>query len=178
MIPEGKISGVALALHETFGVTEFEDIRPITKGLSSDLVFRVIVRGSPFLLRVMTRMDERNDPVRIFTCMSAAAEAGLAPRVLYSNPEDGIAITEFIKTVPFPPARALVLLPQTLRSLHRLPPFPKAFNYVTAHKGFIWRFRSAGLLPHDEVEEVFCRYEQICAAYPRLDADMVSSTWT
>ncbi|MFZ3343223.1 MAG: phosphotransferase, partial [Terriglobales bacterium] len=56
-----------------------------------------------------------------------------------------------------------------------LPPFPKAFNYVTAHNGFIWRFRTANLLPKDEVEEVFARYEQVCAVYPRVDSDMVSS---
>ena len=43
MIPEGKISGVARALRETFGVTEFEDIHRVTKGLSSDLGFRVVV---------------------------------------------------------------------------------------------------------------------------------------
>jgi hypothetical protein len=61
-------------------VTEFDDIRRVTKGLSSDLVFRIVVKGSPFLLRIIPRMDERNDPVRIFTCMKAAAIAGLAPR--------------------------------------------------------------------------------------------------
>jgi hypothetical protein len=55
-----------------------------------------------------------------------------------------------------------------------LPPFPKVFNYVTAHNGFIWRFRKAGLLPMGEIEEIFTRYEQVCAAYPRLDSDMVS----
>ncbi|HYW44366.1 MAG TPA: hypothetical protein VE959_16005 [Bryobacteraceae bacterium] len=98
----------------------------MTKDLSSDLVFRIVVKGSPFLLRIMTRMDERNDPVRVFTCMKAAATAGLAPPVLYSNTEDGIAIIDWIETVPFPAAQALVQLPATLRRLHVLPAFPKA----------------------------------------------------
>jgi len=146
----------------------------MTKGLSWDLVFRIVVQGSPFLLRIMTRIDERNDPVRQFTCMKAAAEAGLAPRVRYTNAEDGISITDFVEAIPFPVAQALVELPRTLRRLHALPLFPKAFNYVTAHNGFIWRFRNAGLVPKGKIEEIFTRYEQICAVYPRLDADMVS----
>jgi len=62
-----------------------------------------------------------------------------------------------------------------LRKLHTLPPFPKTFNYVTAHNGFIWRFRAANILPKSEVEEIFTRYEQVCAVYPRLGSDMVSS---
>jgi hypothetical protein len=45
---------------------------------------------------------------------------------------------------------------------------------VTAHNFFIWRLRVSGLLSGGEIEEVFRRYEQICAAYPRLDADLVS----
>jgi thiamine kinase-like enzyme len=106
--------------------------------------------------------------------MKAAAEAALAPRVLYSNTEDGIAIIDFIEAVPLPATQALVLLPATLRNLHRLPRFPKAFNYVTAHNGFIWRFRTAGVLPQGEIKEVFRRYDQICAVYPRVDADLVS----
>jgi Phosphotransferase enzyme family len=174
MIPAEKNAGVARALRETFDVTEFDDIRRVTKGLSSDLVFRIVVKGSPFLLRIIPRMDERNDPVRIFTCMKAAAVAGLAPRVLYSNAEDGIAIIDLIEEVPLPATTALVLLPTTLQTLHRLPPFPKAFNYVTAHNGFIWRFRTAGVLPQYEIEEVFRQYDQICAVYPRVDADLVS----
>lgn len=146
----------------------------MTKGLSSDLVFRIVVRGSPYLLRIMTRIDERMDPARIFACMRAAAEGGLTPFVRYSNAENGISITDFVEAVPFPATEALVQLPSTLRRLHALPLFPKTFNYVTAHKGFIWRFRHAGLLPANEVEEVFSRYEKVCAAYPRLDSDMVS----
>jgi len=174
MIPQEKSAAVHRGLHEAFGATDLEDIRKMTKGLSSDLIFRIVVRGSPYLLRIMTRIDERMDPGRIFACMSAAAEAGLAPRVRYSNAEDGISITDFVEAVPFPETQALVQLPATLQRLHALPPFPKAFNYVTAHNGFIWRFRKAGLLPKGEIEEIFTRYEQVCAAYPRLDSDMVS----
>jgi hypothetical protein len=120
-------------------------------------------------------MNERNDPVRIFACMKAAAEAGLAPRVLYTNVEDGVAIIDWIETAPLPTTQALVHLAATLRRLHALQPFPKTFNYVTAHKIFIWRLRTAGLLPEGEIEEVFRSYERICAVYPRLDPDMVSS---
>jgi hypothetical protein len=174
MIPEEKKVGVARALREAFGATEFEDIRRMGRGLGSGLAFRIVVRGSPFLLRVITRIDEINDPRRQFSCMQAAAEAGLAPRVHYINPEDGISITDFVEAVRFPATQALVQLPGRLRQLHSMPPFPKTFNYVTAHKGFIWRFRAAGLLPGGEIEEVFPRYEQVCAAYPRLDSDMVS----
>ena len=174
MIPEDKSAAVARGLSEAFGVTAPEAIERITRGLSSDLIFRIVVRGQPYLLRVMTRMDERLDPARIFASMTAASNAGLTPRVRYSSVEDGVSITDFVKAVPLPVGQARVLLPEMLRRLHLLPAFPKTFNYVTAHNGFIWRFRKAGLLGTDEIEQVFTRYEQVCAVYPRLDADMVS----
>ncbi len=174
MIPQEKSAAVSRGLDAAFGSRSIEDIRRITRGLSSDLELRIVVQGSPYLLRIMTRIDERNDPTRVFACMKAAAEAGLAPRILYSNDAEGIAITDWIETVPFPTAQALVHLPATLRRLHLLPPFPKTFNYLTAHKFFIWKLRTAGLLPEPEIEEVFGGYERICAVYPRLDADLVS----
>ena len=175
MIPHEKSAAVSRGLREAFGTTAIEDIRAMPKGLSSDLAFRIIVHGSPFLLKIMTRIDERNDPQRIFAAMKAEAEADLSPRVWHANTEDGISITDFVETVPFPVTEALVRTPGMLRRLHALPPFPKTFNYVTAHNGFIWRFRTANLLPKSEVEEIFTRYEQVCAVYPRLDSDMVSS---
>jgi len=174
MIPLEKMAAVTEGLREAFGATDFTDICRVNQVLSSDFVFRIVVRGSPYLLRVMTRIDERNDPVRQFTCMQAAAEGGVAPRVLHANTEDGILITDFVEAAPFCQAQALTLIPATLKKLHALPPFPKVFNYVTAHNGFIWRFRSANLVATSEIEEVFRRYDQVCAAYPRLNTDMVS----
>ncbi len=173
LIPQEKCAAVSRALREAFNTAEIDDIQSITKGLSSDLVYRVVMQGSAFILKIMTRIDERNDPARIFASMRLASEAGLAPRIRYSSIEDGISIIEFVESLPFPPEEALARLPATLRRLHALPPFPKTFNYVTAHNGFIWRFRSANLLPFHEVQEVFGRYAELCAVYPRLDSDIV-----
>ena len=174
MIPQDKIAAVSTGLSNALGTTEIQEIRQIPRGLGPELFFRIIVKGSPYLLRIMTRLNEQNDPARIFTCMQTAAQAGLAPRVLYASTEDGIAILDWIDSVPLPAEQALLQLPATLRKLHALPLFPKTFNYVTSHNYFIWRLRDAGLLPQPEVEEVFRRYLQICATYPRLDADFVS----
>ncbi len=174
MIPQDKLAPVAQGLLEAFGTIDFSGISKITSGLSSDLIFRMVVHESPYLLRVMTRIDERNDPVRHFACVKVAAEGGLAPRVLYANTEDGILITDFVEEAPFSERQALTLIPATLGNLHALPPFPTAFNYVTMHKGFIWKFRTANLVPASEIEEGFARYDQVCAVYPRLDTDIVS----
>src|SRR5262249_34858096 len=122
MIPQEKSAAVSRGLSEAFGVTDFEDIRRMTQGLSSALVFRIVVQGSPFLLRIITRTDSSNDPARPFTCMRAAADAGLAPRVWYTSIEDRICITDFVEEVPFPATEALVRMPRTLQMLHALPP--------------------------------------------------------
>lgn len=175
MIPQDKSAAVERGLQEAFGTTTIDEISRMTRGLSSDLVFRIAVNGAPYLLRIMTRINEQMDPQRIYACMRAASEAGLTPHVHYANTDDGVSITDFVEARPMPISEASHLLPRTLRTLHSLPPFPKEFNFVTAHNGFIWRFRKAALLPQAEIEEAFARYDQICASYPRLDADMVSS---
>jgi hypothetical protein len=174
MIPEEKIEAVSRGLREAFGITSFEDICMLTKGLSTALVFRIVVRGSPYLLRIITRTDAINDPTRQFACMSAAAEAGLAPRVLYTSIPDRISITDFVEAVPFPITDALVRMPQTLRRLHTLAPFSKAMNYETLG-GFIRKFQDANILPAAETGEVLARYAEVADIYPRHEPDMVSS---
>ena len=170
-------------LREAFGVTAFEDIRMLTRGHSSSLVFRIVVRGSPFLLKIIMRTD---DPTRHFACMKAAAEAGLAPRVWYTSIPDQVSITGFVEAVPFPVTDALVRMPAALRTLHALPPFPGVPNHLntscmflinkgTAVDGFIQRFQAANILPQGESEELFARYAQLAAVYPHHDPDMVSS---
>jgi hypothetical protein len=177
MIPESKNAAVARGLQEAFGVTEFEDIRMLTAGLSSALVFRVVVRGCAYLLRIITRTDAMSEPTRQFGCMKSAAEAGLAPRVWYTSVEDRVSITDFVEARPLPTTEALVRLPVTLRALHTLPPFPsfRLGNYLDAMDGFVKKFQAAKILPESETEELFQLYARVRSIYPGDDSDMVSS---
>src|SRR5258708_35101676 len=127
MIPQEKSAAVTRALHDAFGVTEIEDIRMMTKGNATSGVFRIVVRGSPFLLKIIMRTD---DPTRHYTNMKAAAEAGLAPRVWYTSIEDKISISDFVEEAPFPVVDALVRLPAALRTLQALPPIAGAPNHI------------------------------------------------
>lgn len=181
MIPTEKSEAVTRGLREAFGVSEFEDISRITIGRTSSLVFRIVVRGLPYLLKIITRAE---DPSRHYTSMRAAAKQGLAPQVLYTNVEDHISITDFVEAEPLPASEALVLLPALLRKLHELPPFGRApfntsctflLNKGSGLHGFLDKFQAANLLPKVESEEFIARCAEVAALYPYDDAEMVSS---
>src|SRR3954466_5896085 len=99
MIPEEKSAAVSRGLREAFGVTEVEEIRELAGGRGLNPVFRIVVRGSAFLLRINMRAGILTDH---YTCMRAAAEAGLSPHVWYTSVEDRLSITDFVEAVPFP----------------------------------------------------------------------------
>lgn len=186
MIPEAKTAAVTRALREAFGVTDFEEIRLMTAGLSSALVFRIVVRGHPYLLRVITRTDANTDPTRQFTCLKIAAEAGVTPRVWYTSIEDRVAIMDFVEARAFPITERVVRLAVTLRALHALSPFPKLVNdYDTAptfllrssalKESFIQSFQAAKVLPDSETEELLQLYTRVASVYPHSVSDLVSS---
>jgi aminoglycoside phosphotransferase (APT) family kinase protein len=175
VIPEEKKPAVERALQEAFGVKEFEDLRELTAGLSSALVFRIVVRGRPYLLRVITRTDAMGDPTRQFACMKRGVDAGIAPRVWYASVEDRISITDFVEARPFSLAEARVRMPVTLRTLHALPAFPRVVNYFEFVDGAIKRFKAAQILPASETEELFQLYSRVQSVYPRQDSEWVAS---
>jgi hypothetical protein len=187
MIPSEKSAAVTRSLREAFGVTTFEEIREIDKGRTLALVYRIVVQGTPYLLRIISDLQMRMiSPVRQFTCMQIVAEAGIAPRVHYASIEDGISITDFVEEVPFAAAEALVRMPTLLRALHGLPAFPKgtdAFDtsaMFLLHKGagldgFFQTFLAKNILAKAEGEQLVAWHAQLAAVYPQNDGDMVSS---
>lgn len=181
IIPQEKIAAVNRGLEKAFGVAACDDIHDLTERPGSNRAFRIVVRGTRYLLRINTRPG---DMARHFHCMQAAAEAGLAPRVLYADAEDRISITEFVNAVPFPATTALHLVPATLRRLHALPAFPIApfnttctflLNKGPALDGFLLKFRSSKMLPADEIEAVLAHYVRLAEAYSNLEPDTVPS---
>ena len=181
MIPQEKIEAATRALNEAFGVPAFDHIQDLTERPGSNLAFRIVVRGSAYLLRINTRAG---DMARHFNCMQAAAEAGLAPRIRYSSVEDRISITDFVETIPFPATEALRRIPAALRILHALPPFPVApfnttctflLNKGPALDGFLQKCRAANILPDRQLEELFAEYERLATTYSALIPDLAPS---
>ena len=64
MIPQEKSEAVTRGLREAFGVTGFEDISQITGVTPRPLSFASSLRGSPYLLKIITRAE---DPTRHYT---------------------------------------------------------------------------------------------------------------
>jgi thiamine kinase-like enzyme len=173
-IPETKITAVRDALQITFGVNEYEDISQLTAGLSSALIFRIVVFGKPYLLRIITRTDAMGDPSHYYRCMKPAAEAGLAPRIWYAGIEDRISITDFIDAKVFPIGEARLKMPALLKRLHSLPPFPYRVNFFDFVDGLVRKFQDTKILPGNMTEELFHLYSNISSVYPRNMQDMVS----
>ena len=187
MIPQEKSAAVTRGVRDAFGVSEFDDIQQITKGHTNSLVFRIVVRGTPYLLKIIVRAE---DPTRHYACMEAAAEAGVAPRVWHTNVEDKISITDYVVAEPLARREARVRVPALLRTLHALAPFGRApFNTTCTFllhrgagltrgpmlEGFLQKFRGDKMLPDAECEELFARYAEVSAVYPYEDAEMVAS---
>jgi thiamine kinase-like enzyme len=182
IIPESKIEAVERALMTAFGRTDVESIELLTGGLSTALVYKIVVDGKPWVLRIIMNINPISDPARHYACMTAAARAGVAPAVLYTSVEDALAISEFIPSEPLRSYvrdlsdRMLVQLAEMIRTTQSITPlFPPLTNFLDAIDGMIEEFKASGLLPESATEEHFNRYTEIQRVYPRHDPDLVSS---
>jgi hypothetical protein len=87
-------------LREAFGVTELEDISRITLGQTSSLVFRIVVGGSPYLLKIITRararfsqaVEDRDEVLNRDGCVAIAYEQGVL-----AGPDGGCPVNAFFE---------------------------------------------------------------------------------
>jgi thiamine kinase-like enzyme len=180
LIPESKVEAVEKALQQAFKTKTVESIVPLAGGLSSALVYKIVVHDKPYVLRLIMEINPLSEPVRQYTCMKLAADAGVAPHVYYASTEDALSITEFIQTVPFAGNISsrdalLIELAKTIKRIHSTPLFPKLVNYLDGIDGFIQDFKASRILPESATAELFSLYSHIQQAYPRYDTDVVSS---
>lgn len=180
VIPAAKLDAVQSALQATFNTTTVEAIDLLAGGLSSALVYKVVIGGKAYVLRLVMEIDELRDPARQFTCMQHAADAGIAPAVHYTNVEQALAITDFITSKPWPGELAtqearLLTLAHTIKAIHTLPLFPSLVNFLDGIDLFIQQFQALDLLPARATAAHFSAYAEIQKVYPRQDADLVSS---
>lgn len=139
-VPEPHRAAVRQALLEAFPGESIAALTPLTGGQSGALVYRVDHGERRSVLRLVVNPNAFNSPARQFAAMEAAARAGIAPAVRYSNSVTGIAISAFVTTSgrtwreDFHQAPALVgRLGERVRKLHDGPdlaPFLDAFECI------------------------------------------------
>ena len=175
MLSENKQVAIKTALQSAFGVSTYEDISELTSGLSNALVLRIVVQGKAFLLKI-ARTDILSDPtLYYYTCMKSAAEAGIAPKVWYTNVEDGISITDYVELKPFPLTEAKNKMADVLSRLHSISPFAKTIHSLDTMNRFAPKFRETKILSGNIAEELFGSIELITRVYPRRKEDLVPS---
>lgn len=180
LLPEAKLNAVETALQIAFNTTQVDTVRLLTGGLSSALVYKIVVGGKPYVLRLVMEINQLTDPARQFVCMNTAATAGVAPLVHYASVADAVTITDFIEATPLSTHFAaaedrLLIVVKTIKTLHATPLFPKLVNFLDGVDLFIDRFKALALLPENVTTEHLAYYAEIQKAYPRHDPDLVSS---
>ena len=180
-LPEHHRPAVTRGLIVAFGVATLDSASPVSGGLSGAAVYRIEVGGVAYLLRIQNGRDAIRDPARGHACMKIAAEAGLAPRVLYACDDDGVAITDFIVQRPpasDPVAARAALIPQlgqAVRALHAAPPFPPLIDYLDGVEGLVGQVLMSGLPTPAQMQRLQSVRDRLFAAYRRLAPDPVSS---
>ncbi len=172
---------VRTALIKSFGTAEAEACVAVDGGLSGAGVYRIRVGGIPYLLKVETQRDALNDPARWYPAMRAAAEAALAPRVVYACAEDGVAIMDYLPTRSLHEDYAgtredmLVELAQAVRLLHETPAFPPLIDYLDGVAEMFDRFAGLGFVPAAALAPYRQAFDEVAAVYRRLPPELVSS---
>lgn len=174
MIPENKQPAVHKALQKAFQVDAFEHCEQLTKGLSGALVYKMIIQGMPYLVRVITRTG-RDQPAYYFDCLQAAANAGFAPKIHYLNIDDGISVTDYIEGKIFPVAEARVAMADMLRGLHKLPKFSHQMLFFETSDNFLQKFLDSNIVPLNDIKQILESYATIGKVYPRYDEENLVS---
>jgi aminoglycoside phosphotransferase (APT) family kinase protein len=173
-IPAGKEAAVARALDRAFPGKTLGTAAPVRGGASGAHIFRLEIDAQSFVMRIESGRDAYRDPARHYTCLAIAAEGGVAPRLHYANPEDGVAIIDFVPADDGPslPER-LTVIARTLRALHDTPTFPALVDHLDGLGHILLHVRD--VLATDVAAQQAQLYQQCLAAYPRGELEIVSS---
>lgn len=179
ILPPHKLPAVENALQQTFGTTTVASIELMTRGLSPALVYKIGVNDKAYILRIVMATNELVDPAREYTCLRMAADAGIAPPVLYADADAAVSICAFIAGPPIwegLPDKNVQLkrIAEKVKDIHSLPLFPPLINFLEGMTHFRDRFLEMKMFPESTTAEHFRHFDRIKAVYP-IHEDLVSS---
>lgn len=126
------------ALSEVFNTTQAESVERLLKGMSSPGLYKISVEGNAYVVRFCNTKRSLEDKQRELDAMLSASKRGLAPKVIYSNLEDGLIIMDYIDPIPTNPFSkdSLRLLGTGIRQIHEGPTFGRSASIFDVLKYF------------------------------------------
>jgi aminoglycoside phosphotransferase (APT) family kinase protein len=169
-VPSARRDSARSAVREVLGSTPVSALRPVSGGASA-LVYRIDTSERPYLLRIESSASGLHHRDH-YAAMNSAVEAGIAPRLHFANPDQGISVMDFVAQRPLQeyPGGVPTLVRDLGTLVRRLQdsvafPTPPIFYEEVIRRMFAFlrgsRVFAAGLLdPHHE------GLERIAEAYP------------
>lgn len=177
-----QLPAVRKALRAAFGTEVMDGCAPLSGGLSGAGLWRIRVGGIAYVLKVeAAERDALRDPHRSYRCLKLAAEACLAPRVRYADPDDGVAISDHVEarslTLDYAGSRAdlVVELAQAVRALHAIEGFPPLVDYLDGLAALVDRVAGSGTVAAEALAAPLAAWARLYAACKGLEPRPVSS---
>jgi aminoglycoside phosphotransferase (APT) family kinase protein len=158
---EAAWTAIAHAERTAYPGATLESVTVLSGGMSGALVYLVRLGGHELVLRIVAQRTPLNDPARAQECAQRAADAGVAPPVLYANVETGVSLTLRVVPPTVPVPRDAAQLGALLRSLHRAPKFPTYLTTFEAIDGGLAQLARHGVPLPSLVRDVVDAYRAI-----------------
>jgi aminoglycoside phosphotransferase (APT) family kinase protein len=162
-----------------FGAGAATALTPLSGGISGAMLFRVDVRGRPYLLRLEGVPSPLRNPHQ-YESMRIAADANVAPKLLHVDEVHGLMIGDFIAQQPlrsYPGGRAGLVqaFGALLRRVQAAPAFPYFVDYPDIVSRLFAHVVRTGLFAQGLLDRHVERLQRIQATLPWDRAALVSS---
>src|SRR3569833_2614812 len=168
-----RIAAVEDALQQALQGQAVTGISPLTDGLSTSSVYKIIANGRPYVLKLDAPVP--NTSISGSGHLRLAADAGIAPPLYHQDKVTGISISGYIDTKPvrstFTPDKLAVELARTIRLAHILPCPDGGNDLLSIVDGLISQFKQSRMLNAPGFDECFSYFEKVRTVYPWQDAD-------
>jgi aminoglycoside phosphotransferase (APT) family kinase protein len=168
-LPSAIRAKAAQAIAAAFPGAEPQSLAPLHGGLSGSPVYKLVVDGRPFVMRIMQEVSLLHNPLRQLTSMQLASERSITPHVHYVDLELAVSISAFVEHQPAlsnirRDSGQAASFGALLRRLHSGPAFPEFLDGFQMIQGGLEQLAKAGVVLPSLLQEILAEYEPVTLA--------------
>ena len=170
-VPGDRLAAAEAALPDLEGAT----IAPLTAGASGAVVLKIMQPDQTHVLRLDHPGDGFRDPARQYACHAIAAQARVAPRLLYSDAEDRVSVTAFLTGEDLARDDRQKAVARAVARLHTTPLFPPLMPFIDGVARIWADVWGINLMPEEPARRLVKLLETITPVMRAPVSDIVSS---